>query len=46
MDFKGIIIFCGSIFAGTFNEILQTVGLGANIIYIVYQIYNHKPNND
>ena len=46
MDYKGIIFFVSSIFVGNFNEILQTVGLGANILYIAYQIYTHKKNDD
>jgi hypothetical protein len=46
MDFKGVVIFVSSIIVGNFNEILQGIGLGANIIYIGYQIYTHHKNND
>lgn len=47
MDFKGIIIYTGAIIAGNFNEILQGLGLTANLIYIGYQlIHFHKNKNN
>jgi hypothetical protein len=41
MDFKGIIFFCVSLILGSFNQILQSIGIIANIVYISYQIYIH-----
>lgn len=47
MDYKGFIFYIGAIIAGSFNEILQTTGLLANLIYIGYQIHtHHKKNKD
>ena len=47
MDFKGFILFAGSVMAGSINEVLTTFGLAANFIYIGYQIYtHHKKNKD
>lgn len=45
MDYKGFILFAGSILVGNVNEILTTCGLTANFIYIGYQLYTHHKQN-
>jgi hypothetical protein len=45
MDFKGCIIFIGSVVAGSVNEVLTSIGIAANIFYIGYQIYTHHKKN-
>lgn len=45
MDFKGIILFVGSLALENVNSVLTTSGLILNAVYIAYQIYNqHKKN--
>lgn len=48
MDYKGFILFIGSVIINDVNEVLTTCGLAANFIYIGYQIYSHhkKDKND
>lgn len=47
MDFKGVIIYIGSIAVANVNEILATGGLLLNMFYIGYQLYtHHKKNNE
>lgn len=45
MDYKGAVIYVSAILVGSFNEILQTTGLLANLIYIGYQIHTHHKKN-
>jgi hypothetical protein len=45
MDYKGAIIYISAIIAGSVNEILTSIGLVANIIYIGYQIRSHHKKN-
>jgi len=47
MDYKAAIIYISSLIAGSFNEVLTSIGLIANIVYIGYQIRaHHKKNKD
>jgi len=41
MDYKGFILFIGSVIVNDVNELLTTLGLTANFIYIGFQIYSH-----
>jgi hypothetical protein len=45
MDFKGIIIYIGSIAVANVNEVLATGGLILNFIYLGYQLYTHHKKN-
>lgn len=45
MDYKGAIIYISAIVAGSVNEVLTSIGLIANIVYIGYQIRSHHKKN-
>ena len=45
MDFKGIIIYIGSIAISNVNEVLATGGLIINLVYLGYQLYTHHKKN-
>jgi len=45
MDYKAAIIYISAIVAGSVNEVLTSIGLVANIVYIGYQIRSHHKKN-
>jgi hypothetical protein len=46
-DFKGVILFVGSISLTNINELLTSVGLVLNCSYLGYQFYKyHKKNKN
>jgi hypothetical protein len=45
MDYKGAIIYISAIVAGSVNEVLTSIGLICNIVYIGYQIRAHHKKN-
>lgn len=47
IDFKGVILFIGSISLTNINELLTSVGLVLNCSYLGYQFYKyHKKNKN
>jgi hypothetical protein len=47
IDFKGLILFVGSISITSINEVLTSVGLILNCTYLGYQFYKyHKKNKN
>ena len=47
VDFKGCILYVGSLYLGDVNQLLQTSGLLLNAFYIGYQLYKfHKKNKN
>lgn len=46
-DFKGVILFIGSVSVTSINEVLTSVGLLLNCTYLGYQFYKyHKKNKN
>lgn len=46
MDYKGLILYVGSLAVGAIDTHLQTIGLFLNIVYIGVQIYKAGKKNE